>query len=98
MELDVRTIQKEDVPAWTEAMRVGFLGHAGEGEADLMAEFVDLDRALGAFDGDRVVGTLRSFRTELTVPGGQVELLGADERDRHRHASPPRTAHPDDHP
>ncbi len=72
MELDVRTIQKEEVPAWTEAMRVGFLGHAEEGEADLMAEFIDLDRALGAFDGDRVVGTLRSFRTDLTVPGGQV--------------------------
>ncbi|MGZ4694640.1 MAG: GNAT family N-acetyltransferase [Acidimicrobiales bacterium] len=72
MEPDVRTIQKDDLPAWTEAMRVGFLNHASEGEADLMAEFVDLDRAIGAFDGERVVGTLRSFTTELTVPGGKV--------------------------
>jgi len=72
MDLDVRTIQKDDLPAWTEAARVGFLGHAAEGEADLMAEVVDLDRALGAFDGDRVVGTLRSFATQLTVPGGQL--------------------------
>ena len=57
MELDVRTIQKEEVPAWTEALRVGFLGHAGEGEADLVAEFADLDRTIASFDGDRVVGT-----------------------------------------
>jgi predicted acetyltransferase len=72
MGLDVRTIQKEELPAWVEAKNVGFLGHAGEGEADVTAEFTDLDRALGAFDGSRVVGTLRSFPTELTLPGGSV--------------------------
>jgi len=72
MGLDVRTIQKDELPAWTEALRVGFLGHAAEGEADLIGEFADLDRTIASFDGDRVVGTLRSFTTDLTVPGGQV--------------------------
>jgi predicted acetyltransferase len=72
MGLDVRTIQKDELPAWVEAKNVGFLGHAGDGEADITAEFADLDRTLGAFDGDRVVGTLRSFPTELTLPGGPV--------------------------
>lgn len=72
MGLDVRTIQKDELPTWTEALRVGFLGHAGDGEADLMAEFADFDRTIGSFDGDRVVGTLRSFTTDLAVPGGQI--------------------------
>src|SRR4051812_40414984 len=72
MGLDVRTIQKDELPAWIEAKNVGFLGHAAEGEADLLAELIDLDRTYGSFDGDRVVGTLRSFTAELTVPGGRL--------------------------
>jgi len=31
----------------------------------------DLDRRLAAFDGDRIVGTYRTFATELTLPGGR---------------------------
>ena len=33
---------------------------------------VDLERTWAAFDGGRVVGTLRSFPTEFTVPGARV--------------------------
>lgn len=51
-------------------MRVGFLGHAADGEAEHRRPHLDLDRTLGAFDGNRVVGTLRSFTTDMTVPGG----------------------------
>jgi predicted acetyltransferase len=72
MSAEVRTIQKDDLPAWVEAMRVGFLNHAQEGEADLLAEVIELDRTIGAFDGGRVVGTLRSFPTDITVPGGAI--------------------------
>jgi predicted acetyltransferase len=45
-------------------------------EPEEMTEYflaqVDLARTRGAFDGGAVVGTLRSFATELTVPGPSV--------------------------
>ena len=36
-----------------------------------------LERTWGAFDGDRVVGTLRSWPCELTVPGGAAVPVAA---------------------
>jgi len=70
--VDVRPINEAEVPAWVESMRNGFLGHAPEGEAEFRRPHLDLGRTLGAFDGERVVGTLRSFTTSMTVPGGAV--------------------------
>src|SRR6516165_9456766 len=74
MSLDVRTITKAEVGAWVDAMRRGFLdGPAPDStEADQRAATVDFDHTWGAFDGDRVVGTLRSFDTAFSVPGGEV--------------------------
>ena len=36
MGVEIRTIQKDELPAWAEAIRVGFLGHVSEGEAEVM--------------------------------------------------------------
>src|SRR5687768_12639657 len=36
------------------------------------ATISEWDRVLGAYDGDRVVATFRSYGMELTVPGGFV--------------------------
>ena len=41
-----------------------------EGDAEFRRGHTDLDRAWAAFDGTSVVGTLRSFPTPLTLPGG----------------------------
>lgn len=67
--LDVRRITDAEVPAWVEANNAGFHRHGRDGEVEARRPALDLDRTWGAFDGDRVVGTLRSFATELTVPG-----------------------------
>jgi predicted acetyltransferase len=37
--------------------------------AEELRQIWDLDRVWAAFDGDRLVGTFRSFATQLTVPG-----------------------------
>jgi predicted acetyltransferase len=68
--VESRCITDDEISAWAEAMRVGFLSHAEDEFADVMRADLDLDRTRGAFEGDRVVGTLRSFAAELTVPGG----------------------------
>jgi predicted acetyltransferase len=71
MAVDVRTIRASEVAAWVDAMRAGFLNEpvTSTDEADWRATFTDLDHTWGAFDGDRMVGTLRSFDTRLSVPG-----------------------------
>jgi len=65
----VRTIVASDIYGWTRAMGVGFLYGVAEGYAEYFLGDVDLGRTWGAFDGDAVVGTLRSFPTPFTVPG-----------------------------
>jgi predicted acetyltransferase len=50
-------------------MSTGFLTHPADGEGQFRLGDMDLTRTWGAFDGDTVVGTLRSFPTPLTVPG-----------------------------
>lgn len=77
MAVHIRSIEPDEVGSFLAAMRVGF--HQGEPPAALQAaraeEFareIEYPRTQMAFDGDRVVGTYRSFPTELTVPGGFV--------------------------
>jgi predicted acetyltransferase len=66
--VQVRTLKEGDVAGWVESMRTAFLADAVTGEVEHRRRAMDLDRSRGAFDGDRIVGTLRSFPTELTVP------------------------------
>jgi predicted acetyltransferase len=66
---DVRSIQAPEIGPWVSQLGVGFHFEVGVGYADYYLTTVDLDRCLASYDGDRVVGTLRSFATQLTVPG-----------------------------
>jgi predicted acetyltransferase len=70
MEIDVRTISDEDVPAWCAGVNTGFLNPAGDADAEARRPGLYLDRTWAGFDGKTVVATLRSFPAELTVPGG----------------------------
>jgi predicted acetyltransferase len=69
--LDVRRVTEAEVPAWVEACNTGFYRHGSDDELPARRRSLDLERTWGAFAGDRIVGTLRSFATELTVPGDQ---------------------------
>jgi predicted acetyltransferase len=69
-EVEIRPVTEAEFATWVDAMHAGFLDHAAEDEAAYRLPYVDLARTLGAFDGDRVVGTFRSFPTELSVTGG----------------------------
>ncbi|WP_329495925.1 GNAT family N-acetyltransferase [Kitasatospora herbaricolor] len=67
---EIRAITEDDLPGWDRALAVGFLRpHAGEATEYRRLNF-EPGRSLGAYDGERCVGTFRSFDTELTVPGG----------------------------
>jgi predicted acetyltransferase len=71
MAVDIRAIRADDeLLSWLDAQSGAFLERR---ELDKIAEEVrqhwDFSRVWGAIEGDRVVGTTRTFATELTVPG-----------------------------
>jgi predicted acetyltransferase len=67
---EIRTITEDEVGAFWTAMATGFLNPSGDRDAEARRPGMHLDRTYAAFDGARVVATLRSFPTELTLPGG----------------------------
>lgn len=69
----IRPITREELPAWFEAFGTAFYIWASDphAKAAFRGDTMDLDRALGAFEDDgSIVGTYRSFATQLTLPGG----------------------------
>lgn len=70
MNLAYRAITREEIPAWTEAMSLGF-GRLDHPSTGLFAEAIfDDQRCSATFDGNRVVGTYVSFSVGLSMPGG----------------------------
>jgi predicted acetyltransferase len=87
--IDVRTVREEELDAFISSMSVAFLEHLStEGAADQLARVWDLNRTWAAFDGAAIVGTFRSWATELTVPGGRrldaAAIAGVTVRPTHR--------------
>jgi predicted acetyltransferase len=70
MDLAIRTITDDEVPAWCAALNTGFLNTSGDIDAEARRPGLFLDRTWAGLDGDRIVATLRSFPTRMTVPGG----------------------------
>jgi predicted acetyltransferase len=68
---DVRRVQESELRAWYTALSSAFYGTADPQDvADFRRPQLDMARTWAAYDGDRIIATLRSFGTELTVPGG----------------------------
>ncbi|MEY9846230.1 putative acetyltransferase [Streptacidiphilus sp. BW17] len=78
-DVEIRVIDDSTLAAWGQAMNVGFMQPMGDGSADYHGQRFDLGlgRALGAFDGERCVGTFRSFAKEVTLPGGATAVADA---------------------
>lgn len=72
MPLTIRPIEADELAAWFEAFGTAFYLWPTDPQA--AAEFrrptIDYERTIGAFDDDVIVGTFRSFPTQLTLPGG----------------------------
>ncbi|WP_055586165.1 GNAT family N-acetyltransferase [Peterkaempfera griseoplana] len=71
-DIDIREITEAELPAWGQALDIGFMRPGDPGTLEVRRAFFEPARSIGAFDGDRCVGTFRSFATELTMPGGGV--------------------------
>ncbi|MFE0458058.1 GNAT family N-acetyltransferase [Kitasatospora sp. NPDC058965] len=70
--IEVRAVTEETLGAWCHAVNVGFLRAGAALGEEVRRQRLFPGRTLGAFEGDRVVATLRSFPLQLTLPGGAL--------------------------
>src|SRR6186997_2897758 len=75
MEVDVRPFDGEP-RAFYEAGELAFGERVRDEDFARWTRLFEQDRAIAAFDGDRVVGTAGIFSFELTVPGGVLPAAG----------------------
>ena len=76
--MQVRTIEQQELVAWVAANHVPFLETGSiTDEAEYRRTRIDFERTWATFDGEQMVGTLRSFETPLTVPGGEQLTVDA---------------------
>ncbi|MBN0046328.1 GNAT family N-acetyltransferase [Streptomyces actuosus] len=70
---DLRVLQKDDWDPWYDNLLRAFGGVVETAEERaLWRALSELDRFIGAWDGDAVVGTAGAFSFRMTVPGGAV--------------------------
>lgn len=58
------------------AAETAFGEHVRDDDAARWEGLLELDRAIGTFDGDRLVGTAAAFSFDLTIPGGVLPAAG----------------------
>jgi predicted acetyltransferase len=74
MSIEIRTIRPDDeLLSWLDAQTTAFLERGVDiaKVAEEVREHWDFSRIWGAVEGNRVVGTTRTYATELTVPGNR---------------------------
>lgn len=72
----VRTIAPDEWLAYARLAELAFLGEQSPEELELERSVHELDRSLGAYDGDLLVGSAAAYTFALTVPGGEVPAAG----------------------
>jgi predicted acetyltransferase len=65
-----------DPRAFYEAGETAFQGRLRDEDWAVLEPLAEPDRALAAYDGERIVGTAGAFSFELTVPGGSLPAAG----------------------
>jgi predicted acetyltransferase len=75
VEIDVRPFDG-DRRAFLDSIATAFAEHLTEEAAPLWESVIEFDRAIAAYDGDRVVGNAAALSFELTVPGGVLPAAG----------------------
>jgi predicted acetyltransferase len=71
MSIEIRNVSPDEFVPFVEALSTAFLDRPDVARiAEAVKPFWEPQRTWGAFDGDRVCGTFRSWATELTAPGG----------------------------
>jgi len=76
----IRPVREDELEAWFQATTTAFyIWHTADpgAVAEARRPLFDLERVIGAFEGDAIVGTFRTFSSELTLPGGGLVPVNA---------------------
>ncbi|NLU71462.1 GNAT family N-acetyltransferase [Streptomyces sp. HNM0575] len=71
MATELRVLRREEWDSWHDGILRAF-GAVRDKERELDRELTETDRSLGAWDGDRVVGSAALLSFRMTVPGGAL--------------------------
>ena len=74
--LTIRPVTQEEFPRWATATEAAFYEEVPDDRLERWRRVTELERSLGVFDGDRIVGGSLLFRLSLTVPGGEIPMGG----------------------
>lgn len=72
----IRPVSDDEYTTWARTTETAFFSEVSEHRLAQWRRLTDLDRSLGVFDGDRIVGGSLLFRLSLTVPGGELPMGG----------------------
>src|SRR5438128_8119509 len=75
MEIEVRRFAGY-LKAWFDAVDISFGQRVVDEDLPVLEAYTELDRALAAYAGGRVVGTAGIFSFDLTIPGGRMPAAG----------------------
>jgi len=75
VEFDVRPFEGS-LKAWFDAVDISFGQRVVDEDLPVVQAYTELDRALAAYAGDRIVGTAGIFTFDLSVPRGQLPAAG----------------------
>jgi predicted acetyltransferase len=76
MDLQIRSIQPEEYPAWVAAVASAFGEYPRREWLEVETKVLEPDRTLAVLDGDRIVAGSSNVSLQVTVPGGVVPMAG----------------------
>jgi predicted acetyltransferase len=75
-EITLRSPRPDELHEFWRPLADAFAESLSDEEIDAERPLIDFDRFIGAFDGERQVGTAGAYTFRLTVPGGEVGASG----------------------
>ena len=76
MTFDIRTLTEGDKDSYDELRRLSLFSHPTPEQRELTWSTRDVERMLGVFEGDRLVGAAATYGFTMSVPGGEVATTG----------------------
>lgn len=76
MDVEIRTLLETELRASFETVETAFGERLGDEFFEFHRPFVEIDRTLGAFDGETLVGSASAISYAMTVPGGELPAAG----------------------
>jgi predicted acetyltransferase len=76
MDIELRNMGSDGARHFLEVVEAAFGAGLTDEVYDDLRHVVETDRALGAFDGEVMVGTAAAYSLRFTVPGGEVDGAG----------------------